>query len=76
MIAMNFLNPIIACSTCRVSMIEGGGDAAGWSIFFLLAVILAVLGGIVFCMIRIARRERENFDPELSDDYRRPEPVR
>ena len=57
-------------------MIEGGGDAAGWSIFFLLAVILAVLGGIVFCMIRIARREKENFDPELSDDFRRPEPVR
>jgi heme/copper-type cytochrome/quinol oxidase subunit 2 len=54
-------------------MIEGGGDAAGWSIFFLLAVILAVLGGIVFCMFRIARREKENFDPELSDDYHRPE---
>ncbi len=76
MITMNFLNPMIACSTCRVSMIEGGGDAAGWSIFFLLAVILAVLGGIVFCMIRIARREKENFDPALSDDFRGPEPVR
>ncbi len=74
MTTMNFLNPIFACSTCRVSMIEGGGDAAGWSIFFLLAVILAVLAGIVCCMIRIARREKQNFDPELSDDYRRPEP--
>jgi hypothetical protein len=76
MTTMNFLNPMIACSTCRVSMIEGGGDAAGWSIFFLLAVILAVLAGIVYCMIRIARREKENFDPELSDDYCRPEPTR
>ena len=71
---MNLMNSLIACSTCRVSMIEGGGDAAGWSIFFLLGVILSVLGGIVYCMFRIARRERENFDPELSDDYRRPEP--
>jgi hypothetical protein len=69
---MNLMNSIIACSTCRVSMIEGGGDAGGWSIFFLLAVILAVLVGIVFCMIRIARREKESFDPSLSDDYRQP----
>lgn len=76
MITMNFISPIVACSTCRVSMIEGGGDAGGWSIFFLLAVILAVLFGIVFCMIRIARRERENFDPQLSDDYPRPAATR
>ena len=34
---MNSMNPFIACSTCRVTMVEGGGDAAGWSIFFLLA---------------------------------------
>ena len=65
------MNPILklACSTCRVSMIEGGGDAAGWSIFFLLVVIVAMLSGIAFFMFRIARREREHFDPTLSDDY-------
>ncbi len=60
---------LLACSTCRVSMIEGGGDAAGWSIFFLLIVIVAMLSGIAFFMFRIARREREHFDPSLSDDY-------
>lgn len=76
MTTLNLINPIIACSTCRVSMIEGGGDAAGWSIFFLLGVILSVLTGIVYCMIRIARREKQNFDPALSDDYGRPEPTR
>lgn len=65
MIALN----TIACSTCRVSMIEGGGDAAGWSIFFLLGVIVAMLGCISFFMLRIARREKEHFDPTLSDDY-------
>lgn len=60
---------LLACSTCRVSMIEGGGDAAGWSIFFLLFVIVTLLGGISFFMFRIAKREREHFDPTLSDDY-------
>ena len=28
-----------------------------------------MLAGIGFFMFRIARREKENFDPELSDDY-------
>lgn len=50
-------------------MIEAGGDAIGWSIFALLMVILAVLGGIGFCMVRFARKENENLDPELRDDY-------
>jgi hypothetical protein len=62
----------LACSTCRVSMVEGGGDAAGWSIFFLLVVILAMLGGIGFFMFRIAKRQAEHFDPTLSDDYVKP----
>lgn len=61
---------LLACSTCRVSMVEGGGDAAGWSIFFLLVVIVAMLSGIALFMFRIARREREHFDPSLSDDYK------
>lgn len=65
---MNALH-LIACSTCRVSMVEGGGDAAGWSIFTLLVVILAMLGGLGFFMFRMARREKEHFDPTLSDDY-------
>ncbi len=49
---------------------EGAGEAASWSIFFLLVVILAMLGGIAFFMIRIALREKEHFDPTLSDDYK------
>lgn len=53
-------------------MIEGGGDAAGYSIFFLLIVITLILGGVGFCMVRIARREKANFDPMLSDDYTLP----
>jgi hypothetical protein len=65
---MNII-PFFACSTCRTSMVVGGGDAAGWSIFFLLFVITTMLGGIGFFMFRIARRQSEHFDPTLSDDY-------
>ncbi len=50
-------------------MVEGGGDAAGWSIFFLLIVILSMLGAVGFFMVRLARRESANLDPELQDDY-------
>jgi hypothetical protein len=57
----------LACTTCRVSMIEGGGDAAGWSIFFLLVVISGLLGAIGFFMVGIARREKQHFDPRYSD---------
>ncbi len=60
----------LACSSCRETMIAGGGEAASWSIFFLLAVILAMLAGVGVFMVHLARRERENLDPTLSDDYR------
>jgi hypothetical protein len=60
---------LLACATCQADMALGGGDAAGWSIFFMLVVILAILGGVVFTLIRIARREAANLDPELQDDY-------
>jgi hypothetical protein len=65
---MNFFNTL-ACSTCRITMIEGGGDEAGWSIFALLVVILGMMAACAFFMLKIARREREHLDPELMDDY-------
>jgi hypothetical protein len=70
------MNLFLSCSTCRVTMIEGGSDAAGWSIFFLLVVIVTLLSGIAYFMFKIARREREHFDPSLSDDYVRPDSSR
>ena len=57
----------IACTTCAKSFQEGGGDAAGWSIFFLLATVIPVLGATGFCMVRIVRREREALDPKYAD---------
>jgi heme/copper-type cytochrome/quinol oxidase subunit 2 len=59
----------LACSTCRVTMVEAGGNAASWSIFFLLIVILTVMGSVGFFMFRIARREKEHFDPSLTDNW-------
>tara|TARA_R100000664_G_C2714441_1_gene110086 strand:- start:675 stop:869 length:195 start_codon:yes stop_codon:yes gene_type:complete len=56
-----------ACTTCAKSFQEGGGDAAGWSIFFLLATIVPVLGATGICMVQIAKREREGLDPKYSD---------
>ena len=56
-----------ACTTCAKSFQEGGGDAAGWSIFFLLATVIPVLGATGVCMVRIVRREREGLDPKYSD---------
>lgn len=63
------ISTLVACSTCRVTMIDGGRDAAGWSIFFLLVVVVAVLCGVGFFMVCLARREKANLDPSLSDDY-------
>jgi len=60
---------LLACATCQVNTALGGGDAAGWSILFLLVVILAMLGGVIWAMVGVMRREAACLDPELSDDY-------
>ena len=57
----------LACSTCARTFEGGGGDAAGWAIMFMLAMIVPVLGGIGVCMVRIARRESANLDPKYLD---------
>lgn len=68
------MNTLIACTTCANNFVDGNGpNAAGWSIMFLLVVILGMLGMIGFFMVRIARREQESLDPELCDDG--PEPA-
>ena len=68
---MNFIHAPLACATCQANM-ASGGDAAGYSIFFLLIVILAVLGFVIFFMARMMRREQANLDPSLQDDPIRP----
>jgi hypothetical protein len=62
-------HPILACTICGYHSPENTSDAAGYSIFFLLIVILLILGSVIFFMVRVMRRERDNLDPELQDDY-------
>lgn len=63
------IESLIACATCA-SNYRGGdtGSAAGWSILFMLGVIVPMMGTVAWCMVRIARRERQTLDPELRDD--------
>ena len=63
------MNALIACTTCANNFVDADGpNAAGWSIMFLLVVILGMLGMVGFFMVRIARREQDSLDPELRDD--------
>ena len=64
---MNVESIQLACTTCANAFKEGGGDAAGWSILFMLAMIVPVLGATGVWMIRIVRREREALDPKYAD---------
>lgn len=64
----HMLGSLLACPTCVNSFREGGGDAIGWSIMALLVIIAAVLFGVGFFMVRIARRESALLDPELQDE--------
>lgn len=58
---------ILACLTCAKNFADHT-NAIGWSIFALLALILPVLGGVVFFMVRLARRGDASLDPELRDE--------
>lgn len=57
---------LLACATCAKSF-EDHTNAIGWSIFLLLGVIVALLGGVVFFMVRLIRRGESELDPELCD---------
>lgn len=59
---------LLACSTCQITMREAGGEAASWSIFTLLVIILLVMGSVGWFMVVLARREKANLDPSLSDE--------
>lgn len=59
---------ILACPTCANNFVSDD-NAAGYAILFMLGVILPILGGIGFLMVRIIRRSDSNLDPELRDDF-------
>ena len=64
---MNLETLSLACTTCANSFQEAGGDAAGWAIMFMVAIIMPMAAGIVFFIARIARREALSLEPEFRD---------
>ncbi len=60
---------IIGCSTCANAFKHAGGDAAGWAIAVMLMCIVPLISGVLFLMIRMARREKAGLDPKYLDDY-------
>lgn len=59
---------LLACSTCAVNFQDDTTNAAGWSIFFMLGMILPVLLGVVFFMVRLVRRSNVELEPEFRDE--------
>ncbi|MGB1129969.1 MAG: hypothetical protein ACPG4K_07960 [Haloferula sp.] len=58
----------LACPTCANNF--GSDDNAGsYAILFMLAVIVPMLAGIGFFMVRMIRRSDSDLDPELRDDF-------
>ncbi|MGJ8677567.1 MAG: hypothetical protein ACSHX0_08620 [Akkermansiaceae bacterium] len=65
---MTSLFNILSCSVCMGT----GKDhldsvAAGYAMLVMLALIIPMLCAIIFFITRMAKRERDNFDPSLSD---------
>lgn len=60
---------LLACATCANNFKDGGTNAAGWSIMFMLAVIVPMLALVAFLMIRLMHRSQASLDPELRDDF-------
>lgn len=59
---------IQACSVCMgVGAEHKDSVAAGYAMLVMLLIIIPMLIGIIFFIARMAKRERENFDPSLSD---------
>lgn len=60
---------LLACPTCASNFKDGGANAAGNAILFMLVLIVPMLCMVGVFMVRIIRRERASLDPSLSDDF-------
>ncbi len=58
---------LLACATCAANFRDETTNAASWSIFAMLLVILPLLAGVLFFMVRLARRSEQALDPEFRD---------
>lgn len=57
----------LSCTACAQAFEHAGKDAAGLAILFMLVTIIPLLAIISFFIVRIARREKLNFDPQYQD---------
>ncbi len=65
---MTSLINTLACSVCMgVGEEHLDSVAAGYAMLFMLLIIIPMLGAIIFFIARMAKRERDNLDPSLSD---------
>lgn len=65
----NSFPDLLSCSTCAQAFEHAGKDAAGLAILFMLVIIIPLLAGIGFFIIRMARREKAYFDPQYKDPF-------
>lgn len=63
------LNLNIACTTCAQAFEHADNEAAGLAILFMLIIIVPILAVIGFCIVRIARRQKDHFDPQYQDSF-------
>ena len=59
----------LACQACVEAFRAAGGDAAGWSIFAMLMVVVFMMVVVGVSMARIAKRQKH----ALPDKYRNPD---
>ena len=62
------IDSLLACATCANNFVSDD-NAAGYAILFMLGVLIPILGGIGFLMVRMIRRGESSLDPELRDDF-------
>ena len=58
----------IGCSVCMgIGPEHKDSVAAGYAMLVMLLIILPMLSTIIFFIVRMAKREKENLDPALCD---------
>ena len=65
----NLFDLNLACQACRGAFEDGGKDAAGWAIFFMLMIIIPMLAAVGFFIFRIAQRQKAHADSSYDDPF-------
>jgi len=65
---INSVFNLFGCSVCMgIGAEHRDSVAVGWAMLVMLVIIIPMLTAIIFFISRMAKRERENMDPSLSD---------